>query len=165
MNQPLRSLRDSKYKLTVLILVGLMLCFCLPIIYLSLTGHAAYDLSPFYQAQVPDLRPCLGLDAATGQPIEIKEPFNVASTRLEVCARLEVDYIGGWRFQVPLYFLWRYEGKPLYASETRMYSPGYVTTSLEPDQDKPFSPGTYQVEVRARRTMYATTDLLVVSQR
>ncbi len=160
-----RILTDSKYGMTIVVLVGLIICCCLPLTYLSLTGHVTYDLYPFYQAHVTDMRPCLGLDAETNLPIEAKESFTTASEHLNVCARLEVNYIGSWKFPVPLSFLWRYEGEAKYPSETRMYSAGYITDSLELSPREHFQPGAYQVEIYNGRAMLASKELTVVSGR
>jgi len=82
--------------------------------------------------------------------------------QLEVCASLEIDYIGKGGYPVPLYFLWRYEGNPIYASETQMYSPGYIVVHYNPDQENIFS-----LELPSRNTKrpfkYASIEFSVVA--
>lgn len=162
MRYSMRALIDSKHKVTLLVLGGLIVFCCLPLAWISLYGEVAVDLYPFYEAHVTDVQPCHGLDATTGLPVGIKESFHSSDEHLDVCARLAVDYVGPKGYSVPLYFLWRYEGKAMYASSTRMYSPGYITGSLKRDPAVPFRPGSYRVEIRARRSELGAAELSVV---
>jgi hypothetical protein len=162
MRYSIKALVASKYGGTLLVLAGLIVFCCLPLAWLSLYGEVAVDLYPFYEAHVTNIQPCNGLDAKTGLPVEAKESFHSSDERLDVCAHLAVDYVGPKGYPVPLHFLWRYEGKAIYVSSTRMYSPGYITGSLKRDLAEPFRPGIYRVEIRARRSEYGATELSVV---
>lgn len=155
---------DLQGKIFVLFLVGGVIFLCLLLTYRALTGHATYDLYPFYRIRVTEAQPCLGLDGV-GQPVNVIEPFRTGSERLQVCARLEVEYIGLKGYDVPLHFLWCYEGEPEYLSESHMYSPGYITASLKPKPGGRLQPGVYQVEIRNGRSMYASTEILVAPER
>ena len=161
MRYSIKALMDSKYGVTLLALAGLIVFCCLPLIWISLFGEVAVDLYPFYEVHVTNIQPCHGLDAKTGLPVEVKESFHSSDERLDVCAHLAVDYIGPKGYPVPLSFLWRYEGKVVYDSTPRMYSPGYITGSLRRVPAEPFRPGSYRVEIRARRSEFGATELSV----
>ena len=162
MRYSLKALIDSKYGVTLLVLAGLTVFCCLPLVWITLHGQLIVDPYPLYQVHITDVQPCYGLDTQTGLPVKATEPFHSSDERLDVCAHLAVDYIGLKGYPVRLYFLWRYEGEVIYASRSHQYSPGYITGSLKRDPAKPFRPGLYRVEIRARRSEYGATELSVV---
>jgi hypothetical protein len=140
-----------------------LLCLCsLSIAWASLSGRMVVDLYPFYRAQVTDMRPCHGLDPKTEQPTDMTEPFSTRDDHLEVCGHLQVSYFGSGGFPVPLSFLWRYEEETVYLSDTRMYSPGYITDLWKPESGQQLRPGTYQVEVYNGRSLLASGRIIVV---
>ena len=147
------------------VIICLIISYCLVPTYLISSGNAALVLLPFYRVRVAETKLCRGLDAQTGLPIDVQKPYSTTDKQLEVCASLEIDYIGKGGYPVPLYFLWRYEGNPIYASETQMYSPGYIVGSLQPRSGEHFQPGTYQVEIRSGRSMYASIEFSVVAEK
>jgi hypothetical protein len=105
------------------------------------------------------------VDTKTGLPVDTIEPFNVVDERLEVCAHLEVDYIGLRGYSVPLGFTWLYEDETVQWSNTRMYAPGYITDSFNLKPGEHLRSGVYQVEIHHGRSVLASTQVLVISKK
>lgn len=157
----MKKLMDSKYKLTVLVLLGLV-AFCgLPFVYANMTGDVLVDLWPLYQSHVKDLGQCNGLDAETGRPLPLQGPLQAANGQLRVCAMLEVDYFGKGGYPVVLDFLWRYGGETVHDNWGQMYRPGYIVDSWELEPRKSFLPGQYRVDVYHGRALLASTEFTV----
>ncbi len=166
-NAKLASSQPFNYKWAILAIVGLIWCCPLILfaflIWLGPSDRVVIDPAPFYNARVTDMRPCLGLNTDTGQPIDAMEPFSMSDKQMQVCAHLEVEYIGPTGYSVPLHFTWRYRGEAVSWSLSRMYAPGYITDSFKPNLGEYISPGEYQVEVYNGRSLLASTQIMVVS--
>lgn len=161
----MRILQDSKYRVTILVLTGLLFLCGLPLAWMGLSEGVLVDLHPFYQARVTDMLPCRGLDSKTGLPVNVEGPLLATDERLEVCAWLNVDYVGLRGYPVPLYFWWRYENKLEYSNRGHMYSPGYIADAYGSEPGQHLPAGVYRVEIWSGRSLLASTELSVAPKR